>query len=71
MIVSVSVNFILFVTAAAILWSQGNWDNFRSSMITVWVTSAIVAIFTCLLLALVVFHVYLIATAKTTYRFFM
>lgn len=70
MIVSISLNFVFFLTGAAFLWSQKKWES-KPSIITVWVTSSVVVIFTCLLLALVTFHIYLIANGKSTYQFFI
>jgi ABC-type bacteriocin/lantibiotic exporter with double-glycine peptidase domain len=68
---SIAVNFILYLTAVALLWQEGNWGSFLTAMIFSWVFSVIIGVFSILLTGLVIFHMFLIAIGKTTFLYLM
>ena len=69
MILFVNINFIFFIISLALLWKEDNYNNYLASMIASCTISVILAVFSLMLSAFLIFHIYLKANNTTTFLY--
>jgi hypothetical protein len=71
MICSAFAYLTIYVTSIALLWSENEWQTYVAKMVTGWVIGMFSAIFTLLLLALILLHVFLMYNNLTTFEYIL
>lgn len=71
MVSSVDVNFIFYLITVIFLWKENKFSNYEAQMIAAWCLSPFIVIFTFLLTGLLIFHLYLYCSNKTTFSYWV
>jgi hypothetical protein len=67
MLFSILSNMTIFIIATALLWQEGFWHDYLTEMILIWISFAVLSVFSFLILNLFILHLYLIYAGLTTY----
>ena len=71
MLFFVITNFATFLISALLLWQEQHWETYLASMISIWTYATVLLVFCILVLALAIFHMYLIFQGLSTYEWFI